>query len=58
LNSAEQKIIAHLNLDPKTPDSIAEETGIPVHEVSSSLTMLEIKKIARKMGGQGFVRVL
>jgi DNA processing protein len=54
LNEEERKIVKVLLLEPKHLDEIAVKVGWPVQQVSSILTMLEIKKAVRQLPGKMF----
>jgi DNA processing protein len=58
LTDTQKRVISLLTLEPKTLDEIAEGANIAARDVSSTLTILELNRLARKIGGQGFVRVL
>jgi DNA processing protein len=56
LNPNEAKILSLLGSQPRTIDEITETTHLPAHVVSSSLTMLELKKLVKQLAGKRFVR--
>ena len=47
----ERPIAEQLNAAPKHIDAMAETAGLPAHRVSAILTMLELKGLARHVGG-------
>ena len=51
----EQKLLAILSSGPKHIDQIAIESGFPISQVSSTLLMLEIKKVIRQLPGKIFL---
>jgi DNA processing protein len=55
LSQDEQKIVSVLSLEPKHLDGISTETKLSIPLVSSTLMMLEIKKIVRQLPGKMFV---
>ena len=55
LNEEEKKIIKALSLEPKHLDIISAETKLSIPQVSSTLMMLEIKKVIRQLPGKNFV---
>jgi DNA processing protein len=55
LDPEEQKIIACLSNEPKHVDSIANETGLPIAQISSLLLMLEVKKLIKQLPGKLFI---
>lgn len=57
-NDNERKIASLLSLDPIAVDEIIEKTGLPAPLVAGTLTILEMKNIARRVPGNAYVRVL
>ncbi|MDH7602542.1 MAG: DNA-processing protein DprA, partial [Armatimonadota bacterium] len=57
-NDNERKIAALLSLDPMPVDEIIEKTGLPAPLVAGTLTILEMKNVARRVPGNAYVRVL
>jgi DNA processing protein len=55
LNDEEKKIVACLSFEPKHLDVIALEAGLPVHQISSLIMMLELKKVVRQLPGKLFI---
>jgi len=55
LNEEEKKIVSVLSLEPKHLDVISMETKLSIPQVSSTLMMLEIKKVVRQLPGKMFV---
>jgi DNA processing protein len=55
LSQDEQKIVSVLSLEPKHLDVISMETKLSIPQVSSTLMMLEIKKVVRQLPGKNFV---
>ena len=56
MSSRERQIFDLLSSQPKSIDDIIVETGLPASVVSSTLLILEIKRCARQIGGQRYVR--
>ena len=54
----ERRVLDLLTLQPRLVDSLIGESGLPVHQVSGILTLLEMKGLARRVPGNAFVRVL
>jgi DNA processing protein len=52
----ERAILALLGDEPVAVDVVVAETGLPASQVSSGLTALELLGLARRVGGQRFVR--
>jgi len=57
-NDNERKIAALLSLEPMRIDDIIEQTGLPAPLVAGTLTILEMKNVARRVPGNAYVRVL
>lgn len=55
LSPEEDKIFSSLSIEPKHLDVIAADTGLLVHQVSSLLMVLEIKRVVRQLPGKMFV---
>mgnify|MGYP000754714483 CR=1 FL=1 len=56
LNRREQKVYSLLSSTPKGVDELVTASGLDVSEVSSTLTVLELKQLACKLVGNRFVR--
>lgn len=52
----ESRVLAALVRDPLSVDELAEKCGLALAELLSTLTMLEIKGLARQLPGKLFVR--
>ena len=52
----EAAILARLSHEPTHVDELARAAGLPMAVVSSTLTMLELKGLARQLGGMLYVR--
>lgn len=55
LSPEEERIYDALSAEPKHLDAISVETGLAIPQVSSTLMMLEIKKIIRQLPGKVFI---
>jgi DNA processing protein len=53
----ERRIMACLSPDPAHVDEIGRSSGLPMATVSSTLAMLELKGLARSVGGMHYVLV-
>lgn len=51
----ENSIIAHLGAEPVHVDQIGRLTGMPIAEVTSALTLMELKGLVRQVGGMKYV---
>lgn len=51
----EQKIVAKLTTEPVHVDDLSRELGLPVSAVTGALTLMELKGLARSVGGMQYV---
>ncbi len=58
LNEQEQSILCLLSLDPMQVDKIISKTGLAAPMVSGTLTVLEMKGVAKRVPGNAYVRAL
>lgn len=56
LNEDERLVLERLTADPQHIDELTQQCGLPVAQVTSALTLLELKGIARKVGHMTYVR--
>jgi DNA processing protein len=54
-NEAESAILKQLSSEPNHIDEICRRSGLTMPEVSSTLAMLELKKIAKQVGNMNYV---
>lgn len=57
LNEMEAKICLCLSHEPLHVNQIVKTTGINISELSSNLTMMEIKGVVKNVGGMEYVRI-
>ncbi len=55
LNQAEQNLLQHLSTEPLHIDQLCELTGLPIHDVSATLSMMELKGFICQVGGMNYV---
>lgn len=55
LNPVEQNLLQHLSSEPMHIDQICAMTGLPIHDVSATLTMMELKGFISQVGGMNYV---
>lgn len=55
VTSSEAAILRHLSHEPEHVDDVRRRSGLPVAEVSSALTMMELKGLVRHVGGMKYV---
>lgn len=53
----EAQLFAALSFEPQHVDEIRSQTGMPIEKVSATLALMELKGLARQVGGMNFVRV-
>ncbi len=56
-NEEESTILNVLTVEPKHLDEIVRTSNIPIHVASSTMTMLEMKGVARHEGGRYYTKV-
>ena len=56
MSAEEQAILDVLSSEEASIDSIVTKTGLPAPKVSSTLLALEMKRLARQLPGQRFVK--
>jgi len=57
LNELEQQVLAAVALDPTTVDQMVERTKLPAQQVLSTVVVLEMRRLVRRVGGFTFARV-
>ncbi len=57
LNDQEQRVLAAIDTEPTTMDQVVVQSGLPVHRVLSTVSVLETRKLIRRVSGQLVVRV-
>lgn len=56
-NEIEEKILAVLSTEPITIDAIIRQTGIETAQINATLTMMELKKQIKNLGGKFVLNV-
>jgi len=54
-NEAEAVLLNHLSSDPVHVDELGRVAGLPINEVASTLTLMELKGKVRQVGGMHYV---
>ena len=54
-NETESRLLKCLSADPIHVDEIGQQTGLPISEVTSALTLMELKGLVRQVGGMHYV---
>jgi DNA processing protein len=57
LNPIETKLLSALSQDPIHIDEVCSQAGLPISEVSATLTMLELKGMVSQVGGMNYVAI-
>ena len=56
LNEPEQAVLAVINDEPQTIDQVVVSTGFPVQNVLSTISVLEMRRLIRRLGGNRVMR--
>ncbi len=56
LNEPEKAVLAVIGDDPLTIDEVAVASGLPVHNVLSTISVLEMRRLIRRLGGNRVMR--
>jgi DNA processing protein len=54
-NEAEAVLLRHLSAEPMHVDELGRATNLPINEVASTLTLMELKGKVRQVGGMNYV---
>lgn len=54
-NDTEAVLLKHLSTEPVHVDELGRASGLPINEVSSALTLMELKGKVRQVGGMQYV---
>ena len=57
LNDQEQQVLVAIDTEPTTIDQVVVQSGLPIHRVLSTVSVLETRKLIRRVSGQLVVRV-
>lgn len=57
LNNVEQQVLSAIASDPMTIDAIVEESGLPTPQVLSTISVLEMRHLVRRLSGNTLVRL-
>ncbi len=57
LNEQESNILQKIDIEPTSVDVIIRETGLPTSRVLSTISVLEIRRLVRRVAGNKVVRV-
>lgn len=56
LNDQERQVLAHITPQPVSVDKVAESSGVPIHRVLSTLSVLEMRHLIQRTGGSHVAR--
>jgi DNA processing protein len=56
LNEPEKAVLATINDEPINIDDVISTTGLPVQNVLSTLSVLEMRRLIRRLGGNRVMR--
>ena len=57
LNDVERQILEAIDSEPVAVDRLVAETGLPVPQVLATLSVLEMRRLVRRLSGTTVVRV-
>lgn len=57
LNATEQAVIQSIEAAPTSIDTVVEKTGLPVHQVLATISVLEVRGLVRRVSGALIARV-
>ena len=57
LNDQEQQVLVAIDTEPTSIEKVVVESGLPVHRVLSTISVLETRKLVRRVSGHVLVRV-
>jgi len=57
LNDLEKQVLAAVDTEPTTIDNVAAAAGLPIHNVLATLSVLEMRRLVRRLSGQRIVRL-
>ncbi len=56
LTEQESLVLQHIDVDPTSIDLVVEKSGLPVARVLSTISVLEIRRLIRRVSGNQLVR--
>jgi DNA processing protein len=56
LNEQEQQVLDCIEAEPTSIDQIAETSGLPIHRVLSTISVLEMRHLIQRISGQTVAR--
>jgi DNA processing protein len=56
LNELEQKVLSVIRSETTSIDEIVAASGVPVHRVLSTISVLEMRRLVRRLSGTTVIR--
>src|SRR3954469_4630655 len=56
LNEIEQQVLSAIDGSPTSVDAVAKSSGLPIHRVLSTISVLEMRRLVRRVSGTQVVR--
>ena len=57
LNDMEKAVLRAIEIEPTELESIVDASELPVHRVLSTISVLEIRRLIRRVSGTAVVRI-
>ena len=57
LNNVEQQVLSAIASDPMTIDAIVDQSGLPTPQVLSTISVLEMRHLVRRLSGTTLIRL-
>jgi DNA processing protein len=57
LNEIEQQVLQAIDPDPTSIDTVATRSGLAIHRVLATISVLEMRRIIRKVSGNSVMRI-
>jgi DNA processing protein len=57
LNEIEQRVLQNIDGDPTSIDAIISRSGLPTHQVLSTISVLEVRRVIRRISGSSVARI-
>jgi DNA processing protein len=57
LNEIEQQVLAAMDGDPTSIDAVVRQSGLPIHRVLATISVLEMKRLVRRISGSLVARI-
>ena len=57
LNDQERAVLDRIDIDPTSIDQIVQTSGLPIHRVLSTISVLEMRRMIRRVSGNLIARI-